>query len=365
MAITRPCYANRELVKRKAGIQLSAYMDEEIDQALQFASVAVEKLTHRIFYPRYAIKAFNWPNRQMGTSWRLWLDDQELILVTSLVSANTEIASDDFFLEPTNSGPPYDYIEINIGSSASTAAFASGSTSQHSILINGLWGFNDNASSAGTLVDAITADETNILVSNTARFSVGDLIRIDDERMLVIEKTFADISQPLQNNLTANVANNLFTVPDGTQFSRGEILTVDSEQMWIVAITGNNLTVKRAYNGSVLAAHTAPATVYAPRLIEVSRAAVGTVATTHEAARALTMYEPPAPVQALCAAYAVDYLLKSQSGFVGGTQQSSRASGSTSKGANPIGSGTIGSDIQVLESRLNYGFIRKGRVFVV
>src|SRR3546814_19132909 len=70
-------------------------------------------------------------------------------------------------------------------------------------------------------------------------------------------------------------------VTDGTLFFVGELILIDSERMRIVDITGNNLTVVRAYGGATLAAHSLGADVYVSRRLTVDRGALGTTAAPH------------------------------------------------------------------------------------
>ncbi len=69
--------------------------------------------------------------------------------------------------------------------------------------------------------------------------------------------------------------------------------------MFVSFISGNNLTVERAYNGTVLAAHTMTTDVYAPRGLILTRGANGTTAAVHADATALQKYEAPDDVAIL------------------------------------------------------------------
>src|SRR3546814_20587325 len=88
-------------------------------------------------------------------------------------------------------------------------------------------------------------------------------------------------------------------VTDGTLFFVGELILIDSERMRIVDITGNNLTVVRAYDGSTLAAPSLGADVYVYRSLTVERGALGTTAATHLDAASVTVWAVPASVKVL------------------------------------------------------------------
>lgn len=365
MTIIKPCYTTREQVKKTTDVKTVAYLDDLVDTVIEDASREVEAFCHRIFYPRYETKYFPWPDYDMRTYYRLWLDDQELISVSSLLSGGSSIASNLYFLEPVNIGPPFYSLEINIGVASPSAAFTVGATYQRNIAITGLWGFADDSSNTGTLASDILSNDETLIISNSAKVGVGDLIQIDDERLLVTDKSSVSTGDTLQTALTASIANDSVNVSNGTNFNNQEIITIDSERMLIIAIIGNTLNVKRAYDGSVLATHTG-STIYAPRALSVSRGQVGTAADSHPEGVTILRYEPPRPVQELATSYAVKLLLDRQSGYVSSAGRNSRGSGTTSKGSNPTGSGTSGTAIGGLEERLKRSkYVRKGRIFAI
>lgn len=63
--------------------------------------------------------------------------------------------------------------------------------------------------------------------------------------------------------LTAGVNSSVTTIPvtAGTDFEVLQTILVDSEQMYVIAIASNNLTVERAVNGTVAASHLVNAVV--------------------------------------------------------------------------------------------------------
>jgi hypothetical protein len=85
--------------------------------------------------------------------------------------------------------------------------------------------------------------------------------------------------------------------------------------MLIEDIAGNNLTVRRAWDGSTIAAHSVGATVYAPRTLTVTRGALGTTAATHLTAASVYRWDAPGPVRQLCVAEALTDLLQGRSGY--------------------------------------------------
>lgn len=309
-----PFYATREEIKAELDVKETARSNTRIDRALTDATGAVHGLCKRVFYPETATRSFNWPNEQRARSWRLWLDRSEVISVTTLTSGGTTIVAADYFLEPNQYGPPYNSIEIDLGSNA---AFDSGDTHQRAIVVTGLFGYRNDETTLGATTEALDASETGIDVDATtsAAIGVGSLLRIDTERAIVTGRAQLDTGQTLGGSIT-NV-NNIVTVAvqSGAAFAAGESILIDSERMLVEDISGNNLTVKRAWDGATIAAHTAGAVIYAPRTLTVERGALGTTAATHSSAATVYRWDPPGPVRQLCVAEALTDLLQGRSGY--------------------------------------------------
>lgn len=312
--MTTPFYATREEIKAELDVKETARSNARIDRALTDATDAVHGLCHRVFYPTVATRSWNWPNSQSGTSWRLWLDKSELISVTTLSSGGTTITASDYFLEPNQYGPPYNSIEIDLSSNAS---FGGGNTHQRDITVTGLFGYRNDETLVGATAEALDASETGIDVdaATSAAVGVGSLLRIDSERVIVTSRSNLDTGQTLGSNIT-NV-NNVVTigVQSGAAFAAGESILIDSERMLVEDIAGNNLTVKRAWDGSTIAAHTAGAVINAPRTLTVERGALGTTAATHSTGASVYRWDPPGPVRQLCVAEALTDLLQGRSGY--------------------------------------------------
>lgn len=321
MTITTPCYAWREDIKTVLDYKETARANTQIDNALQSASRSIEDICHRRFYPEIATRYFPWPNYQRARPWRLWLDENELISVSALSSGGTTIAASDYFLEPVNSGPPYASIEIDLDSSA---AFGGSTTFQRGVTVTGLFaGARLATAPAGALAEALDSSETAIDVTDSAAVGIGALIAVDSERMLVTGKSALTTGQTvITTALTASAANVAVLVTSGAALSVGEPITIDSERMLIVDITGNTLTVIRAYDGSVLAAHNTGVTIYAGRTLTVIRGALGTTAAAHDTAAAVVVHAYPAPVRTLCVAETVSILLQEHAGWASGAKGS-------------------------------------------
>jgi hypothetical protein len=353
--VTAPWYATREQVQRALDVKETARSNAQIDRALDSASRSVEGLTHRRFYPQQATRYFDWPNGQYARPWRLWLDDNELISVTTLTTGGTTISASDFFLRRSDNKDeaPYSLLELDLDSNA---AFGGSATAQRDIAILGLYGHGNNETSTGTLAAAVsTTTATTVTVDGpaSAALGVGSLLRVDNERMIVTSRTQVTTGQTLQVALTDQMKDVTVQVTTGSAYAADEMLLLDSERMLIIDVAGNALTVQRKWDGSTLAAHTAP-TIYAARTLTVQRGALGTTAATHSNAAPVYRWDPPGPVNALAIAEAMEQLLQEQAGY-----------GRVPKATGGRSSGAGASPLDALRDRVYDSHGRKGRVRAV
>lgn len=319
-------YTTREDVMGALDIKQTARNRRYVDQAIEAASRNVEGQLHRRFYPLQATRFFDWPNFQYAYPWRIWLDQWELLAApASVTSGGVTIPLSACNFEPVNSGPPYTYLELRRDQPYS---FGVGSTPQRDVAINGPWGYRLTETALGATAASMDASQTTVTVDGhtSAQVGVGSILRIDSERALVTERTLTSTGQTAtiggsKSNVTLPVAN-------GAAYAVDEVLTLDAERMRVDDIAGNTLTVERAWDGTVLAAHTT-ATVYAPRTLTVTRGALGTTADSHGSASTVYRFEPPGLIGQLTRAEAIWALLQERSGWA----RMSSASGSNSTGS--------------------------------
>jgi len=311
---TRPTYASREHVMARGDIQATAYMSRQVDDALQTWSRIVEQRCQRPggLFPALRTLYLDWPDVDQSTSsWRLWIGPDELISLTSLTSGGTAITGS--LLESNLSGPPYAQVQLD---RAGSSFLGGGDTPQRSITLVGWTGVRDDQAPAGTLAAAIsTTSATTATVSDSSLCGVGDQLIIDTERMVVTDRAMTTTAQTITADAGAATSTVGVTVSSGAAFGVGETILIDSERMRIVDIAGNVLTVKRAWDGSTLAAHTSGATVYAPRLLTIERGTQGTTAATHLSAAAVYRWKPPPEAQALVTAETLNQLQQESSGY--------------------------------------------------
>lgn len=335
MAVSLPCYCSREDVKAALDIKQTARNDSQIDRAIDSASRAIEGRLHRQFYPSYGTKYVDWPNFQYAYPWRVWLDQAEIADVTSVVPVvmtDTDVIPNaNIFWGNPRYNPPFTYLELDRSTSSS---FGHKSTPQRDITITALFGYSADTIDGGTLAAAVsTTTATTITVSNGNLIGVGNQLLIGTERLLVTNRANVTSTQTQQTAGagTASNADNILAVTDGTKFFAGEVVTLDAERMLIVDVTGNNLTVKRAWDGTVLATHSS-ATIYVNRLFTVVRGSQGTTAATHSQGDAISVHLVPALVRQLAIGLA-EVSLNMELGAYAATQ----GSGDSKKGNIGVG----------------------------
>ncbi len=307
---TEPVYTTREQVKAASGF--TERTDELVDQAIAAASRIIDGETHRRFYPETATRVFDWPPPETSRSWRLWLDQDTLITLTSMTIAGTAATISEFNLEPANAGPPYDSIEVDLSTSA---AWSAGTTHQQAISIVGVWGWDDVTEAAGTTAEDMTASETDLSVTNGGLFGVGDLITIGTERLWVSEIAFEDTGVNTDDAVTVQKNDTTIPVADESGFIAGEMVRINDEELMVKSTTSGNLNVDRAQNGSALAAHSSGDDVYANRLVTVERAATGSTAATSSSGAAITRQVVQPLIAQWCIAEAVVQLGQQPAGY--------------------------------------------------
>lgn len=314
--MTGPTYATRESVKSTLDVMETARANDQIDSALESAT---EDIDGMLRCGRYgfslldATKYYDWPARDSGGAWALWLTDAQLISASSLIAGGVAVSSSDYYLSPENDGPPYRRLQLLRNTSAT---FGGGPTPQKQIAITGTWGCRDDRDTAGTLASSVTSSATTWALSNGGVAGVGDLLICDTERAVVTGRTWVDSTQTLGVSLaSSNAATTLTPSGAASAFAAGESLMIDSESMLVTDVVGSTLTVRRAMEGTALAAHSSGAVVYANRGYTVGRGQMGTLAASHAGGATVEVHRPPALIAELCRALAITTLQQGRAGY--------------------------------------------------
>lgn len=304
-------YCTREQVQAALDQAESVRLNRRIDEAVRAGRRAVEAYLHRRFYP---ITGTRYPPARWVDGRILWLNhqDYEIISLSSLTIAGTAlVAGVDYFLAPDLTGPPYTSIRLFAG-----AAQAWPVDDERGLALVGQFGASGAGEAVGTLAANISSSSaTTMTVSDSSLVGVCDLLLLGAERLVVVEKDLVDTTATVAGAVDADMADTSIPVSSGALVKKGETILVGAERMYVEQIAGNTLIVRRAEQGSTLAAHASPDIVYAPRLCTVRRGAAGTTAGTHTAGAALTRNRAPSVVAEASLAYALNYLEQAKSAY--------------------------------------------------
>lgn len=320
MAVYRPAYCTRLDVKSALDVEQTADYDAQVDSALMAGAEDVDGLTRRRFYNVLETRYWDWPNFQRAYPWRIWFDAAELADTTVnppvVTTGGTAIPDSAIFWGPWNYAPPFSYMELDRSQSY---GFGVGGTPQRNVAITGLYGYWLQTRTAGSLAAAIsstTATAITVSDASSTGLSVGDVLTVDTESMLVQDCGLADTGQAQTGSgcSTAVMNDDVLEVAAGPDLHKGEIVVLDSESMLVQTVNGNNVTVVRSYDGTQLATHT-NAEVYAYRALTVQRGFGGTTAAAHSNSETLAAALIPGQVHELALAEACNYVLQKTSGY--------------------------------------------------
>lgn len=376
LVVNRPCYVTREEVARAMDIKAAAYNNGQIDRQLVAASESAESLCKRVFYVNQTTHSWDWPNFNYAVPWRLYLDKWELAAQpTSIISGPylttpVNIPLANVIFQPVNESPPYRWIELRRDLNS---AFGNNTTPQNDIQITGPFGYWLNTFPVGSLSVAVSstiATTVQLSIGSGAGAGVGDTIIIDSESMLVQDANYVAVDVTV-SGLTSNPPSKsdvAIGVANGANYTTGETLIVDSEAMLITFITGNTLTVQRAWDGSVLSPHAANAPIYAKRSLTVQRGILGTTAATHTQGTAVAARMIPGLVKEYSLAVAMVGMIQEPGGYTLGlgTTSGRMSTSYGSRGQSQLREPIPGVGLSELEDRLiNSKYARKVRTWVI
>jgi hypothetical protein len=347
VTIWRPAYCNRDDVQRSLDLKPGLDVDAALDRAMMSAADNIDGQFHRVYFPSDDTRWFDWPSQggsgggQMAEPWRLWLNENDLTVMTQLVSGGVTIPLSAIFLEPVNNPqknrPFYSYIELDRSQSY---FFGNNSqTPQHSISITGTWGYGATADPAGNLAAAVTSSsQSAITVTDGSQAGPGDLIVLGygqstapfpsaygyagaigpytGERILItdVSTVATGLTQSGSGVTTASSSDQALTTTGSGALNAGEVIVLDQEDMLVEQVVGGIATVRRAWNGTTLSEHSG-ATVYAFRTYSVLRGQLGTTATTFSSGAAVCKHRIPPLVHDLAIAEAANQVLQEGSGY--------------------------------------------------
>lgn len=311
-------YATREQVMRSLEVLESAYAGHLIDMKILAASRSAEGFLHRRFYPELRTILRDWPSAGNSRSWEVELGDQEAISVDTVTSGGTAITSNVVLRRGDDlAEPPYNRLEIDL---TSDAAFSAGSSWQRSLSLRLLFGYNDTATTlgGGSLSGGINSSVTTLVINPLSGYfapGIGSLIKIDTERLLLMDRRMSSTALTTTSAMTDITSNRSFTSAGAASLAIGEIILLDSERMRIDDIAGSTVIVTRAWDGTVLASHTSGSTIYALRTFLARRGVLGSTAASHSDAAPVYVHEYPALLNELVIAESIVMLVQNAAAY--------------------------------------------------
>lgn len=308
---------SRESVKRGAAIEGTEH-HTVIDRLIEAASRDLDGAARTRFLPVLDTRYLPYTSKYLRGG-RLYFD-ADLWSLTSLKDQGTTLrtltSGTHFILQPENDGPPYHWAEIL---QSQSLGFESGSTTlQRSFEIIGMWSRYSATKAASQLNGAIsTTTATTLDVDDSSLVEVGHTLLIDSEALFVTERSETDLAVNSAGALLADDTDQALALGDpAIDLSVGEIIRIDAERMRVTAVSSATaVTVERAVDGTNLAAHSTNADIYVSRRFTVERGANGTTAATHADNAAASRYAPPGNIEELCVAEVIAALQQERAGW--------------------------------------------------
>ncbi len=358
MSLYRVTYSNRYEVQRSVDFTPGTDVNSALDRANTSAADDIDGGLHRVFYPSDDTRYFDWPSQGASGGgmyqdpWRYDLDDNDLAVLTGLVSGGVTLGLDQVFARPWENpakGKPY-YTFIELDRAYSVQFGNNAQTPQYSIAMTGTWGYGADADPAGQLAANVGTTDANITVTNGALAGPGDLVVLGYGRgaapfpgsapragaiaPFVGERLLITDASPVATGLTQSASGCTSALDNDNQLqwtgtgalNAGEVITLDAEDMLVEKITdsGSVATVRRAFNGTLASSHSG-AVIYAARQWSVLRAQLGTTAVTANSGAAVYRHRVPQLVRDLSIAVAELQVLQEGAGYArtGGSGEAS------------------------------------------
>ncbi len=257
-------------------------------------------------------------SRNLDGNGRLDLYVDPLLAITTLTIDGTSIASTQYVLYPLSrywENGPYNRLTVDPDATQMSVWMREIDV----ITIAGRWGKYEKTEATGASVENATQIEaagTSLLVGDASRISLGAVLLVGSEQMLVTTREAATDSTA-DTAEAIDVSEEEIDVTDGTKVKVGEVIKIDFEQMRVLDIATNTLLVERGFNGTKRVAHLTAVGVFVYRTFTVKRGINGTTAAIHLNGVAISRYVPPADIKQLCIQMAALKLKLAQTGYAG------------------------------------------------
>jgi hypothetical protein len=284
-------------------------------ELLTFVRSASDWITKKIgdFIPVTAAKRYD------GTG-DIDLTVAPLLAVTSIVDDGDTLVTADYLLYPRNkwweNGP---YTRIRIDPDATT--LNAWTWEEDIVVITGRWGLYEESANTGATVqdDPLTNSATSLLVDDGSKIRPGLVLLVETEQLFVeatsstVTDSTADTAEAVDNSEEA------IDTSDGTKVNIGEIIKIDNEKMLVLDIQSNTIVVERGWGGTTRATHNTSVNINVYRTFTIKRGVNGTTAAEHVQTTAISKYIPPWEVKYLCKQMASIMSKKADSSYAGKT----------------------------------------------
>ncbi len=216
----------------------------------------------------------------------------------------------DFSAKPSNrcwANGPYTWLEREAGWGTA-------------VEIDGTWGLYDETEDLETAADQASAAGT-LSLNKGSLLSPGMVLLLGDEQELVTAGNGgrgSPAATPATSLLDGAIdnASEEIGVDNGSEFFAGEVLQIETEDLYVRKIGGNRLVCARGWNGTTKAGHPDDTPIAVYRTYKVARGANGTAAVDHTA-EAVRRCLPPADVRWLAVQITALMKKKAETGFGG------------------------------------------------
>lgn len=362
----RTWLASREDVAMALDLGTSVRDIRALDRVVASATDTITSMSgYPAFSPSVVTRHFPWPADDSPSdyrAWRLYLGRDIFASIESVTVSTANVAvvegAGGFDAYPRNrsADEPIRWLELDRSSGAS---WSTGSTRpQDQVAVTGVAGWHDRQKVVGALSGSISDSVTTLDLSSAGTLrdvGVGNQLLCGNERMIVVDREPVDTTENLAADLAAYDSSTILShvgVASGAAYARGEVISIDEEDMLIERIRGNTLYVRRAWGGTTLADHLTGADIWAWRRLIVERGAEGSTAAAHSGAATVTRWLEPPALNALCIAIAIDESMQVGAAY-------SRTSGTRDSEQNLRSTGIA----QASKNAARY--MRKGRVYAV
>lgn len=182
-------------VKSLLKIEVEDFSDDAvIDSLIEQASRFCDDTTGRRFFPSIETHKFDVPEGRA-----IWFDDDLLAVITVTNGDDTTLASTEYILEPANIYPKY----VIALTQATTYYWEDDddNNTEQVIDINAWWGFRQDYSKRGWVLGTtlneggvLNATDTTFTVTSRAKFKIGQVIKIENEMMIVSGMNASDLT---------------------------------------------------------------------------------------------------------------------------------------------------------------------------